>query len=166
MKRRSVEILDTTLRDGAQAEGISFSVNAKFQVVEDARRSGGPLIMKPAIPARIRRTVNLTTGSGPIRRPWQAADWPAFASTRRKNSLAMRMRMCAIAGGRHAGDRLFFGKVWVLEVRDILRCSLKENQAIIRDTIAYLPQPGARVIIDAEHYFEACAANRDYALSC
>ncbi|MCK9251364.1 MAG: citramalate synthase [Clostridiaceae bacterium] len=165
MIRRSVEILDTTLRDGAQAEGISFSVNDKFQVVETLAALGVRYIEagNPGSNPKDREFYNRFRSNPPDMAGSRLA---AFGSTRRKNSLAeedANVRDLLEAG---TPVIVIFGKVWDLEVRDILRCSLKENQAMIRDTIAYCCSQGREVIFDAEHYFEACAANRDYALSC
>jgi 2-isopropylmalate synthase len=165
MNKRMVEVLDTTLRDGAQAEGISFSVNDKFQVVETLVELGVRYIEagNPGSNPKDREFYNRFKTSPPNLGNSLLA---AFGPTRRKNS--------AVEDDEGLRDLLdagtpvivIFGKVWDLEVRDILRCSQKENMAMIKETIAWCRSRGREVIFDAEHYFEACAANRDYALSC
>lgn len=165
MSKRKVDILDTTLRDGAQAEGISFSVNDKFQVVETLVDLGVRYIEagNPGSNPKDREFYNRFKTSPPN---LGASLLAAFGPTRRKN--------CAVEEDEGLRDLLdagtpvivIFGKVWDLEVRDILRCSQKENLAMIKETVAWCRSRGREVIFDAEHYFEACAANRDYALSC
>ncbi|MDD2442450.1 MAG: hypothetical protein PHG76_10065, partial [Eubacteriales bacterium] len=87
MIRRSVEILDTTLRDGAQAEGISFSVNDKFQVVETLAALGVRYIEagNPGSNPKDREFYNRFRSNPPDMAGSRLA---AFGSTRRKNSLA------------------------------------------------------------------------------
>ncbi len=165
MFRPDIEILDTTLRDGAQAEGISFSVNDKFQVVDTLVELG------------VRYIEAGNPGSNPKDREFYqklkenppqlgGSRMAAFGSTRRKK--------LAVAEDEGLRDLLaagtpvivIFGKVWDLEVREILRCSMKENLAMIEETIAFCKEQGREVIFDAEHYFEARKANPEYAKKC
>lgn len=165
MTKRSIELLDTTLRDGAQAEGVSFSVNDKMQVL-DALVSLGIDYIEAGNP-----------GSNPKDREFFAriqekqpamgkSSLAAFGSTRRKNTKPEDDKGLQDLLSAATPTVVIFGKAWDLEVKEILRCSFKENLAMIRDTVAYIRQQGRRVIFDAEHYFEACRANSDYALSC
>ncbi|NLM78875.1 MAG: citramalate synthase [Ruminococcaceae bacterium] len=165
MPSRNVEILDTTLRDGAQAEGISFSVNDKFQVVETLVELGIRYIEagNPGSNPKDREFYERFKAAPPALGGSMLA---AFSPTRRKNTVVEDdegLRDLLAAG---TPVIVIFGKVWDLEVRDILRCTQKENIAMIRDSVAWCRASGREVIFDAEHYFEACAANHDYALSC
>ncbi len=165
MKPDSVEILDTTLRDGAQSEGISFSVNDKFKIA-DLLSSIGIGFIEAGNP-----------GSNPKDREFFAdfnqkcslkkcSRLAAFGSTRRKGVLPADDEGIANLVAANTDTVVIFGKVWDVEVRDILRCSLKENQDMLQDTVSYLTGLGKQVIFDAEHYFEAYHTNPKYALSC
>ena len=165
MEQRKVEILDTTLRDGAQAEGISFSVNDKFQILETLTSLG------------VRYIEAGNPGSNPKDREFFAsyqARKPsmdqsllaAFGSTRRKGVAAEDDDGLKDLLSSGAPVLVLFGKVWDMEVRDILRCSQKDNLGMIRDSVAWLKSQGREVIFDAEHYFEARQASPAYTLSC
>ncbi len=165
MKQRTVDILDTTLRDGAQAEGISFSVNDKFQVVETLASLG------------VRYIEAGNPGSNPKDRAFydrvQAAPphmdqslLAAFGSTRRKYTPVEEDAGLQDLIQAKTPVIVLFGKVWLLEVREILKCSQKENLAMIRESVAWCRAQGKEVIFDAEHYFEAIQENEAYALKC
>jgi 2-isopropylmalate synthase len=165
MDKRTVEILDTTLRDGAQAEGVSFTVNDKFKIVETLVELGIRYIEagNPGSNPKDREFYTRFKASPPVLGQSLMA---SFGSTRRKNVPVETDE--GVKDLLDAGTPVIvvFGKVWDLEVRDILRCSQKENLAMIKDTIAWFRAHDREVIFDAEHYFEACAANHDYAISC
>jgi len=165
MKPDSIEILDTTLRDGAQSEGISFSVNDKFKIA-DLLSSIGIGYIEAGNP-----------GSNPKDREFFAdfnqkcslkkcSKLAAFGSTRRKGVLPGEDEGIANLVAANTQTVVIFGKVWDVEVRDILRCSLGENQDMIKDSISYLTSLGKQVIFDAEHYFEAYQSNPKYVLAC
>ncbi|MDD2579641.1 MAG: citramalate synthase [Eubacteriales bacterium] len=165
MKQRQVEILDTTLRDGAQAEGVSFSVNDKFQILQALADIG------------IRYVEAGNPGSNPKDREFFArfdSEQPdlgqtvlaAFGSTKRKDLTVEEDNGLQDLLSAGTSTIVVFGKVWELEVREILRCSRDDNLEMIRETIAYLTAQKREVIFDAEHYFEAALADRDYALAC
>jgi 2-isopropylmalate synthase len=165
MKPKSVEILDTTLRDGAQSEGISFSVNDKFRIA-DLLSSIGIGYIEAGNP-----------GSNPKDREFFAdfknkcalnkcSTLAAFGSTRRKGALPSEDEGIANLLAAMTDTIVIFGKVWDVEVIDNLRCSLEENMDMITDSVSYLVSMGKKVIFDAEHYFEAYHANPEYTLLC
>lgn len=165
MKPDSVEILDTTLRDGAQSEGISFSVNDKFKIVELLSSIGIGYIEAG------------NPGSNPKDREFFAefknrcslpkcSRLAAFGSTRRKDAMPEEDEGLANLIAANTDTVVIFGKVWDKEVHDVLRCSQKENLEMIRDSVEYLKNMGKTVIFDAEHYFEAYHSNDEYALAC
>lgn len=162
MKTTWVEIFDTTLRDGAQAEGISFSVNDKFQILETLVSIG------------IRYIEAGNPGSNPKDREFFArfaesrpdmgdSVLAAFGSTKRKGTLPEEDQNLKDLLSAGTPTIVIFGKSWDLHVHEILRCSLDENLAMIRDSIRYLVAQGREVIFDAEHYFDGSLANREYA---
>lgn len=154
-------ILDSTLRDGAQAVDISFSVQDKLKIARilddlevDYIEAGNP-------------------GSNPKdleffellrKNPLKHAKVTAFGSTRRKNIRAeedANIRALLAAGTECMA---IFGKTWDVHVREILRAELSENLRMIQDTVAYLKSKGKEVIFDAEHFFDGFRANPGYAL--
>lgn len=165
MEQRNVEILDTTLRDGAQAEGISFSVNDKFQILETLVALGVRYIEagNPGSNPKDREFYASYQSSRPAMDQSLLA---AFGSTRRKGVAPEDDEGLKDLLNSGSPVIVLFGKVWDMEVRDILRCTQKENLAMIRDSIAWLHAQGREVIFDAEHYFEARLASPSYALSC
>lgn len=159
----SVEILDTTLRDGAQAEGISFSVNDKFAVYEALSNIG------------VKYVEAGNPGSNPkdreffgsfVQKTGTGTRLCAFGSTKRKDKTCeedVQIQSLLSAGTKTV---VIFGKVWALEVSEILRASPEENISMIAETVAYFVERGIEVIFDAEHYFEAAKDNKEYALTC
>ncbi|AOX01776.1 citramalate synthase [Moorena producens PAL-8-15-08-1] len=154
-------IYDTTLRDGAQREGISLSLEDKLRIARQLDELGIPFIeggWPGANPKDVQFFWKLKE------EPLKQAEVVAFCSTRRPNMTAAEDRMLqAILA---AGTRwvTIFGKSWDLHVTEGLKTSLDENLAMIRDTIEYLRSQGRRVIYDAEHWFDGYKANREYAL--
>ena len=157
-----IEILDTTLRDGAQGEGIIFSVRDKIAVVEALDELGVRWIEagnpgsnpKDLEFFRILRSMNLKN-----------ARCCAFGSTRKKGIKPeddMLLRSLISAGTETV---VIVGKSWDLHVTEVLKAELEENLAMIRETTAFLKAEGRRVFYDAEHFFDGYAANPAYALS-
>jgi len=162
MQSRTVEIFDTTLRDGAQAEGISFSVNDKFQILETLVSIG------------VRYIEAGNPGSNPKDREFFArfaesgvnmgqSVLAAFGSTKRKGIAPEEDQNLKDLLSAGTPTIVIFGKSWDLHVCEILRCPLEENLAMIRETVRYLVSLGKEVIYDAEHYFDGAKANRAYA---
>ncbi len=158
---RLVEIYDTTLRDGTQGEGISFSAEDKvkialkfdkmgFHYIEGGWPGSNPKDME--FFSRIRE------------HKLEHAKITAFGSTRRPQIEAHNddNLKCIIASGVSAAT--IFGKTWDFHVTHALNTTLEENLAMIRESVAYLKSTGMEVIYDAEHFFDGFTANREYAL--
>ena len=156
-----VFILDSTLRDGAQSVGISFSVQDKIKIARilddlqvDYIEAGNP-------------------GSNPkdleffelLREvPLKHSKVAAFGATRKKHTpVEEDANLCSLLGA-NTPCVCIFGKSWDIHVTDIIRASLHENLAMIRDTIRFMKQNGKEVIYDAEHFFDGYRANSAYAL--
>jgi 2-isopropylmalate synthase len=154
-------IYDTTLRDGAQREGISLSLEDKLKIARELDRLGIPFIeggWPGANPKDVQFFWKIKE------EPLTQAEVVAFCSTRRPHQSAAEDRMLqAILA---AGTRwvTIFGKSWDLHVREGLKTNLDENLAMIADTILFLRSQKRRVIYDAEHWFDGYRANPDYAL--
>ncbi|MDR2158715.1 MAG: citramalate synthase [Treponema sp.] len=156
-----IELLDTSLRDGAQGEGINFSVQDKLAVVRALDDLGVPWI-EAGNPGSNPKDMEFFRLAGNLR--LEQAKLCAFGSTRRPGIGAAsdpQVRSLLDAG---TGAVTIFGKSWNLHVTEVLRVELEENLAMIADTVAFLKAEGLTVIYDAEHFFDGLAADSDYAL--
>jgi 2-isopropylmalate synthase len=158
---RPVEIYDTTLRDGAQAEDVSFSAEDKVMVAQKLDELGAHFI-EGGWPGANPKDIDFFRMIKTV--PLKQAKVVAFGSTRRAtNPVHADPTMKAIldADTRYV---TLFGKSWTLHVTDALGVSLKKNLELIEDSIAYLKGKGRQVFYDAEHFFDGYKANPDYAL--
>lgn len=156
-----IKLFDTTLRDGSQAEGVSFSTHDKFRIAQALDRLG------------IHYIEGGWPGSNPKdnqffhdarNHPFKTAKLVAFGSTRRKGvSPAKDPNLKAIVDAK-VPVACIFGKSWDMQVTHALRTTLEENLAMIRDSIKYLKSKNMEVIYDAEHFFDGYRANPTYAL--
>ena len=154
-------IYDTTLRDGAQCEGLCLSLEDKLRIARQLDSLGIPFIeggWPGANPKDVQFFWRLKE------QPLTQAEVAAFCSTRRPGTTAANDEM--LQAILSAGTRwvTLFGKSWDLHVIESLKTTLEENLAMIRDTIEYLRSQGRRVIYDAEHWFDGYKHNRDYAI--
>ena len=154
-------IYDTTLRDGAQREGLSLSLEDKLRIARQLDRLGIPFIeggWPGANPKDVQFFWQLKE------EPLTQAEVVAFCSTRRPNRPAAEdpgLQDVLAAGTRWI---TLFGKSWDLHVTEGLKTTLDENLAMIQDTIAYFRSQDRRIIYDAEHWFDGYKQNPSYAL--
>ena len=151
MSANHLWIYDTTLRDGAQREGLSLSVEDKLRIARQLDRLGIPFIeggWPGANPKDVQFFWQLQE------QPLTQAEIVAFCSTRRPGERAETDPM--LQAILSAGTRwvTIFGKSWDLHVSAGLKTSLEENLAMIGDSIAFLRSQGRQVIYDAEHWFD------------
>ena len=158
----TVELYDTTLRDGAQMEGISLSVDDKLRI---ARRLDdlGVHYIEGGWPGANPKDVEFFER---IRDAKLSAKVVAFGSTRRAGGDAGTDP--TLSALLHAGTDYvtIVGKANDDQVRRVLQTSLEENLAMLADSVRYLKQKGKAVFFDAEHFFDGFALDRDYALAC
>ena len=157
----SVDVYDTTLRDGSQQEGLSLSVDDKLRVADQLDHLGVAYIeggWPGANPKdaeffrRAPRELNLHT-----------ATLVAFGSTRRAGAKAEEdetLRNLLEAGTPAV---CLVGKSWDYHVTEALRTTLDEGVRMVADSIAYLRGRGLRVFFDAEHFFDGYRRNPEYA---
>ncbi len=155
-------LYDTTLRDGAQREGLSLSIEDKLKIARQLDQLGVPFIeggWPGANPKDVQFFWELQEA------PLEQAEVVAFCSTRRPGVSAAdepMLQPILAAGTRWV---TLFGKSWDLHVTDGLKTSLDENLAMIQDSITYLRHQDRRVIYDAEHWFDGYKQNPAYALA-
>ena len=159
--RDKIELFDTTLRDGAQGETISFSIEDKLNVVKALDRLGITYIEagNPASNPKDHEFFERTQYH-----PLQNAKLVAFGSTRRRDVPVEEDRNCRALIVADTPVVAIFGKSWNLHVTQVLKTTLEENLQMIRDTVGYFKSHGKEVFFDAEHFFDGYRADASYAL--
>ncbi len=155
-------IYDTTLRDGSQGEGISFSLQDKLNITRRLDEMG----------------VDFIEGGYPLSNPKDFEFFQQVSSLGLKHAQISAFGMTRRKGGDASDDTCIrallqantpivtiVGKSWDLHVHEVLGTTLEENLAMISDSIRYCKDQGRRVFYDAEHFFDGFAANPEYALA-
>jgi 2-isopropylmalate synthase len=154
-------IFDTTLRDGAQTQGVDFSVNDKTQIAE-ALDALGVAYVEGGWPG-----ANPTDDAFFAAPPRLAqATFTAFGMTRRPGRSAENDPGVSALLNAGAPAICMVGKAWDFHVDVALGVAREENVAMIADSIAHVVARGRQALYDAEHFFDGWKANRDYALAC
>ncbi|NMB96699.1 MAG: citramalate synthase [Clostridiaceae bacterium] len=158
---KQIKIYDSTLRDGAQAQGISFTVEDKLKITEAVDKLGISYIeagnpgSNPKDLEFFQRVKKLNLKNVKI---------VAFGSTRRAN---INVEDDANVKSLLTADTpaiAIFGKGWDFHVSEVLRTTMEENLKMIYDTIKYFVKKGKEVVFDAEHFFDGYKANPEYAM--
>ncbi len=156
-----VKIYDTTLRDGTQGEGISFSVTDKLLIAERLDQFGADYI-EGGFPGSNPRDITFFHEAQKLR--LKHARLAAFGSTRRAGVKANEDGQLRTLLESGMPVLTIVGKTWNLHVTEILRTTLEENRLMIEDSCRYLVAQGREVIYDAEHFFDGYKTDPDYAL--
>ncbi len=157
----SLEIYDTTLRDGAQSEDVSFSADDKVLVAQKLDDLGVHYI-EGGWPGANPRDIEFFRMIKTL--PLKHATVVAFGSTRKASNPVHKDPNIQALLAAETGTITLFGKTWSLHVTDALGISLAKNFELISESIAYLRDRGRRVFYDAEHFFDGYKTNPDYAL--
>jgi 2-isopropylmalate synthase len=158
----TVELYDTTLRDGAQMEGISLSVEDKLRIARRLDELGVDYI-EGGWPGANPKDVEFFERMRDVK---LNAKLVAFGSTRRAGADASRDPTLNYLVNAGTDYLTIVGKAHDLHVREVLATSLEENLAMLSDSVRYLKSKGKVVYYDAEHFFDGFHDNPDYALSC
>jgi len=158
-----IEIYDTTLRDGAQTEGISYSVNDKLRIAEKLDELG----------------LHYIEGGWPGANPKDNEFFSKVRKLNLKTSKIAAFGSTCKTGQKAASDKILkglldseaqvitiFGKTWDLHVEAVLKTTLAENLRMIEESVKYLRARGRSVLFDAEHFFDGYKSNREYAVKC
>src|SRR3954462_4836476 len=149
--RPVVEIYDTTVRDGSQREGISYTLEDKLRIA-DRLDSFGVSYIEGGWPGSNPKDLEFfERGGGPS---WKHAKLSAFGMPRRANSGAeddKNLQALLLAGTPAC---TVVGKTSTLHVTEVVRTTLDENLKMIEESVAFLSGAGREVIYDAEHFFD------------
>jgi len=161
-EKRKIIIYDTTLREGMQSAGVSYTVKDKIRLAKLLDEIGVSYI-EGGIPGANPKDDEFYREISQYE--FKNAKVTAFGSTcrpgvRPEDDLLMRSLMNA-----GTDTVCIFGKSWILHVRDILGCRPEENLEIIKSSVEYLKKAGKEVIFDAEHFFDGHKDDKDYAIS-
>lgn len=157
----TMEIYDSTLRDGAQSEGISFSVTDKIKIVKALDGMGIPFI-EAGNPGSNPKDLEFFEAIKGME--LKNSKIVAFGSTRRKNIEVKddaNVQSLLKADTDHVA---IFGKSWDFHVTEIINATLEENLNMIEDTIRFFIQHDKEVTYDAEHFYDGYKANKNYAM--
>lgn len=157
---KKIEILDTTLRDGAQAESISFSIRDKLEIAKSLDAIG----------------IDLVEAGNPGSNPKDLAFFDYLKKQTEIRTKAVAFGATCRPGANPAEDIqlqnlaeagteivCIFGKAWRFHVAEVLHTTDEENLRMIRETVGWFVRKGKRVIFDAEHFFNGYADDCDYA---
>jgi 2-isopropylmalate synthase len=158
---KTIQIFDTTLRDGTQGEKVSFSAEDKFRIAKRLDEFG----------------IHYIEGGWPGSNPKDMAFFDKAKNHRFNNAKIVAFGSTCRAGNNPDEDPnlqaliqaetpavSIFGKSWLLHVTDALKISPEKNLEIITGSIEYLKQNGKEIIYDAEHFFDGYKDNPDYAV--
>jgi 2-isopropylmalate synthase len=160
---RRIDIYDTSLRDGAQGEGISYSVEDKVKIALRLDAFGIDYI-EGGWPGSNPKDVEFFDRMKSVK--LQRSKLTAFGSTRRPNRKAEEDPMLQQLLDAETPVVCFVGKSWDYHVREALNLPLDENLAMISDTVRFFKSHGKETIYDAEHFFDGFKRNPEYTASC
>lgn len=160
---KDVLIYDTTLRDGCQAEDISFTLEDKLRIVEKLAELGVDYI-EGGYPGSNPRDADFFKQVKKLK--LKGVKIASFGTTRKPSAkpgqdLSLKMLLEA-----DTPVVTLVGKTWDLHVQDDLRISKKANLEMIDDSIAYMKERVSEVVFDAEHFFDGFRSNPEFALEC
>jgi len=157
----TVQLYDTTLRDGAQQEGISLSVEDKLKICQKLDEMGIDFVeggwpgSNPKDTEFFAKARNLNLAHSVL---------VAFGSTRRMGCRAEEDRNLQALLEAKISVGTLVGKAWDKQVTQVLETTLEENLNMVTDSISYLRAKGVRIFFDAEHFFDGYKGNPEYAL--
>ncbi len=161
MNKDKVWVYDTTLRDGAQGEGISFSAAGKLNFVKRLDEFGIDYI-EGGFAGSNQKDMDFFAAVKKME--LKHSKVAAFGSTRRANKRVQDDMFSTSLIKAGTPTVTIFGKTWKMHVEEVLRTSVEENMAMIYDTVAYLKDNGREVFFDAEHFFDGYKDDPEFAI--
>ncbi len=160
MTRERLYLFDTTLRDGQQTPGVTFSLDDKLVIMGMLDKLGVDYI-EGGYPGG-NPTDNALFGETRNTR----ATFTAFGMTKRAGRSASNDPGLQSLLQAHSKAICFVAKTWDYHVRVALGCTNEENLETIRDSVSVAKSAGKEVLVDCEHFFDGYKANPDYATAC
>jgi 2-isopropylmalate synthase len=157
----TVQLYDTTLRDGAQQEGISFSVEDKLKLCQKLDELGIDFV-EGGWPGSNPKDTEFFAQARNLRLAHSTL--VAFGSTRRSDCRAEEDSNLQALLKAKTKVVTIVGKAWDKQVTRVLETTLEENLSMITDSLSYLRTKGLKVFFDAEHFFDGYEDNPEYAL--
>ena len=162
MSKEHIQLYDTTLRDGSQMQGISFSIDDKIKIVQlldatsiDYIECGWPG-SNPKDCEFFKKIKNI---------PLKHSKISAFGSTRKHSINVEDDENLKMLLSAETPVVALVGKSWDFHVKEVLRTTYEENLLMISESIKWMKENNKEVVYDAEHFFDGFIANPDYALS-
>ena len=159
--QQKITIYDTTLRDGMQGMGISYTLNDKLSIAHELDAFGIDYI-EGGFPLSNEKEAEFFKQIK--KEPMHHARVVAFGSTRKPNSRASSDPQILALLEAETPTVIVVGKAWTAHVEHVLKTSLDENLAMIYDSITTLKKEGREVFFDLEHFFDGFKADPEYAL--
>ncbi len=161
LKPDRIEIYDTTLRDGSQAEGVAFSLNDKLMIAEKLDELGVDYI-EGGYPLSNEKDVAFFKEIR--KRKLKHSRICAFGMTRKKNARP-EDDACLIAMQKSMAPVItIVAKGWDMQVKTVLNATLDENLLMVADSVRYLHKKGREIFVDLEHFFDGYKANPGYSM--
>ncbi|MHC4743168.1 MAG: citramalate synthase [Planctomycetota bacterium] len=156
-----VKFYDTTLRDGMQAEGLSFSLEDKLAITRRLDELGVDYIEGGYAGSNQKEVQFFAEAAGLALENSAIA---AFGSTRRADMAVSDDPSIKAVLACNTKVATLVGKSWDMHVQDVLGCSLNDNLQMCAESVAYLKSNGLEAIFDAEHFYDGYKANPEYAM--
>lgn len=161
-KIKKVAIYDTTLRDGSQSEGISFTVKDKMRIASKLDELGVDFIEGGWPGSNPKDNEFFAMAKKQLK--LKNSRLTAFGSTRRSGVVPAKDQVLGQLLKAETGYVTIFGKSWDLHVKQVLRTSLADNLDMVESSVKFLVKKGRKVFFDAEHFFDGYKDNPEYAI--
>ena len=163
MGLQTIRVYDTTLRDGSQAEDISFTLEDKLRIAQKLDELGFHYL-EGGWPGSNPKDIQFFQEIKKV--PLNHIKVTAFGSTRRARTRVQDDINIQTLLEAQTETVTIVGKTWDLHVKEALQVSLEENLELIYDTLRHLKDHGKEVFFDAEHFFDGFKRNSEYTLKC
>jgi 2-isopropylmalate synthase len=156
-----IKIYDTTLRDGMQAEGVSFSLDDKLMIAKHLDGLGIDYI-EGGYASSNSKEMQFFVEAAKLN--LKQAKIAGFGNTRRADATVQNDASLNAIIACKTPVATLVGKAWDMHVTQVLHCSLDENIKLCAESVEYMKGKGFEVVFDAEHFFDGCKRNPEYAM--